>query len=99
MMMFARPEDLPEMPEGLRQYIEDWFKPCEMFGRSMLYASARLHLDHGDYSYRGRQPGFAPSHSVDIGSYKIDLHAKATARWLCVLYWPEPRHQNVIDCG
>jgi hypothetical protein len=94
-MMLARPEDLPNMPAGVRRYVEDWFKPCEVFGKAMLFAAPRLHLDHTDYVYRGKQPGFAPCHSVDTREYGLDDDTK---RWICRLYPPYERQQNVIDC-
>lgn len=71
--MIVRRDDLPETPRAFQQYVADWFRYKEVLGIDCMVASGRLHVDHAFYARKGRAPGVAPTHSVDLSSYKEGL--------------------------
>jgi len=96
-IMFARP-DLRGMPPQMRRYILDWFRPGKIFDMDVLFAAGRLHMRWQDYQQRGRKPGFAPVHAVDIREYTgLDLHDEKTSQWIQTLCPPEEPLVHVID--
>jgi hypothetical protein len=71
--MIARVADLPKTPAAFREYVRDWFRPCDVVGVPCVVAEGRLHVNFNDYSSKGRSPGFAPIHGVDTACYKAGL--------------------------
>jgi hypothetical protein len=71
--MLVRDDDLYQTPAAFQRYVRDWFQPKTVLGFLCLVAEGRLHVDHNDYQQKGKSPGFAPCHSVDIAEYKEGL--------------------------
>ncbi len=63
----VRVEDLEKTPLAFQQYVSDWFKHEVIFGIPCMIASTVI--TGFKYEGRGKQPGIAPSHSVDIRTY------------------------------
>jgi len=71
--MIVRQDELSGTPKAFQQYVADWFRYQEVLGIDCMVAAGKLHVDHSFYARRGKAPGVAPTHSVDLMSYKDGL--------------------------
>jgi|SRR5579872_890066 len=104
-IMLVREADVQKMPLAMQHYVKDWFAPKNVLGEQCLIASGRLFMHYQDYIRKGKQPGFAPGHSVDQMEYKEGLASKQSlGDWmrknegkLVWSFYSEEPHENVID--
>ena len=73
-IILVRIEDLPKTPKAFQQYVHDWFAPKNVLGVDCMVATGLcVGFDHTHWARKGRKPGVAPSHSVELSSYKEGL--------------------------
>lgn len=104
--MIVRIEDVPKTPKAFQKYVKDWFAPARVMGQECMVASGRLSLDHNDWVKKGKQPGFAPTHTLDSSfEYREGLSKGVNLnRWMdrqkklvTVLYFEDEDHGNCIE--
>ena len=105
-LMLARVEDLPKTPGAFQEYVKDWFKEKSVLGVPCVVAEGQLFVDFNFYERKGKSPGCAPSHSVDLASYKAGLPKgqslndwirKSEGAFVWTFYTSDHRERSFLD--
>lgn len=67
-VMIVDAEQLDNVPQAFRQYVERYFQKTTCLGKTVYVATRYLHLD----LYKSRS-GFAPRHSLDLACFTEGL--------------------------